>query len=68
MRRRDLLIASCACWLLVPARAFGQTSGAPKLIGWLSPFAPEKQFHDIFVARLKELGQVEGNAIRNLRA
>ena len=63
MRRRDLLSASCACWLLLSARAFGQTSGAPKLIGWLSPFTPETQYYDMLISGLKELGHVAGRGI-----
>jgi len=65
MKRRTLLVVSGSWAALAAARAFGQAApGAPKLIGWLSPAAPENQFHDIFVAKLKELGHVEGRGIR----
>lgn len=65
MKRRALLAASGAWMALAAVRVFGQAAqGVPKLVGWLSPFAPEKQFYDLFVARLTELGQVEGRGIR----
>jgi putative ABC transport system substrate-binding protein len=66
MKRRALVLASGAWVVLAAARAFGQAAGTPRLIGWLSPMAQETQkpLYDIFFAKLRELGHVEGRGIR----
>ena len=65
MKRRALLLASGAWAALLAARAAAQPSKAPRRIGWLSSATPESQkvTFEAFVARLKELGHVEGRDV-----
>jgi putative ABC transport system substrate-binding protein len=61
LRRRALILASGACAALVATRAAAQQL-APRRIGWLTSFSAEseRRLSDAFVAKLKELGYVEG--------
>ncbi len=60
VRRRALILASGACTVLAATRAAAQA--APRRIGWLTSFSAksEKLLADSFIAKLKELGYVEG--------
>jgi len=62
MKRRALILSSGAYAALAVAGARAQTAAAPRRIAWLWMSAPEnnKQNDEIFAARMRELGYVEG--------
>lgn len=65
MNRRALPLSTGA-WIALPAaRAWAQSSKAPRRIGFLEPSTPDfsKPFLEVFTARLKELGHVDGRDI-----
>jgi putative ABC transport system substrate-binding protein len=60
MKRRALILASGAWAALVAARVSAQQPGGLPRIGWLSPTTRDGPFPEAFIARLRELGRVEG--------
>lgn len=62
MNRRELIAATGAYGILVSSGAYAQAPKVPRRIAWLFPGSGEnfKLMADAFVAKLKELGYVEG--------
>jgi len=64
-KRRALLLASCAWIACAAADACAQATNAPRRIALVLPFSADvgRTYLDIFLATLKERGQVEGRDI-----
>jgi putative ABC transport system substrate-binding protein len=71
MRRREFLIAAIATGGSLATGAAGQVPGKPKRVGWIgagaAPNEPDAWMGVPFVARLRELGWIEGRTIEFLR-
>ena len=62
MRRRTLILYSWACAALAITGAHAQAPTAPRRLGWLAMSTPENSrlYEEVFTARMRELGFVEG--------
>ena len=71
MKRRAFLVAAIAASGSFATGAGAQETGKPKRVGWIgigaAPNEPDAWMGEAFVARLRELGWVEGRTIEFLR-